>query len=64
MKFAKICNDVHKLTCPICGKIYEPTHQQLVSGTATCSDECRYELARRTNLARYGVENPGQVAEF
>lgn len=67
-------SEVRKSICVVCGQEFElhwPYTQK------TCSSKCRgiyrknsgissqvYESAKKTNLIRYGHENPGQVDEF
>lgn len=73
---ASICPDAHYRVCPICGKKFSLTHQQAVSGTQCCSEECRYKLmvssykqnldshmskAQNTLNRRYGVKYTWQV---
>lgn len=56
----RICEDTHYSACPICGKqiIWNSTRE-----VEPCSKECRKELTRRKNLAKYGVEHPMQSKE-
>ena len=54
-----ICYDQHKIKCANCGKLFDATREQLQSGKATCSKECRYALAHETYQANYGADlNP------
>ena len=56
---ARICPKKHYFTCKVCGKVFEPNHQQLLSNTQTCSDKCRYLLAQSTYQSNYGKDtNP------
>ena len=55
------CNDTHYGKCPICGKTIEVDPRR---GPVACSEVCKQELARRTSLEKYGVENPFQSKEL
>lgn len=67
---SRVCPAPHLIKCAVCGQEFEPSHQQLLSGTRTCSPECTNKLrtttfmenvdahvakARSTLLARYGT---------
>lgn len=56
----RICENDHYSNCPICGKkiVWNSTRD-----VEPCSKECRKELTRRKNLAKYGVEHPMQNKE-
>lgn len=49
----KYCGDDYG-PCPACGKMTKIKDMQI--GPQACSEECRQELIRRTNLEKYGVE--------
>lgn len=61
---AQVCDGVHMVTCAVCGKEFSATKQQIISGTKTCSDECRYKLVQSTCMDRYGVSNAMQSEQF
>lgn len=78
-KNSVICNRKHIVQCAVCGKDFEPSRQQLLSETLTCSKECRYKLTNQsfmeniqqhvekqqaTMQKRYGVSNPQQVPDI
>lgn len=55
-----ICKRDHFSSCPICGK------QIIWNSTAAvqpCSKECKKELTKQKNIAKYGVEHPMQSKE-
>lgn len=56
----RICENDHYSACPICGKtiVWNSTRE-----VEPCSKECRKELTRRKNIAKYGVEHPMQNKE-
>ena len=56
----KICKDVHYAKCPICNKDIIWNSTRVVE---PCSKECRKELTKRKNIAKYGVEHPMQSKE-
>lgn len=49
-----ICDGPHYRVCEVCGKSFLANRQQLLSKTKTCSKECRYQLARKVTLDRFG----------
>lgn len=56
----RICENDHYSACPVCGKqiVWNSTRE-----VEPCSKECRKELTRRKNIAKYGVEHPMQNKE-
>ena len=58
---ACICANTHYRNCVICGNSFLLKSSD--SLTVTCSEVCRMELTRQTNLARYGVEVGSQSAQ-
>lgn len=54
----KFCDKVHTSPCPICGT---PVPMRYSRTTGCCSKECRLELRKRTNLERFGVDNPAKL---
>ena len=56
----KICKDTHYAKCPICQRdiVWNSTR-----AVEPCSKECRKELTKRKNIAKYGVEHPMQSKE-
>lgn len=59
----KVCTDVHIHPCAVCGKPVPYRRPSEIQKTMTCSEECRRELQRRTNVDRRGVSYPMQSAE-
>ena len=59
----KVCTDVHTHPCAVCGKPVPYRRPSEIQKTMTCSEECRRELQRRTNVDRRGVSYPMQSAE-
>lgn len=57
----QFCKKDHYRPCPICGK--PVLVKQFSDVVRTCSTECRKELTRRNNLAKYGVEDPANSPE-
>lgn len=49
-----ICDGPHYKVCEVCGKSFLASRQQLLSKTRTCSKACRYVLARKVTLDRFG----------
>lgn len=52
-----VCGDEHIKYCECCGKPFVATKQQLMSGTKTCSNECRYKLAH-DSCKKHADEDP------
>lgn len=61
---AKVCNGDHIAECVICGAHFHLSHQQAISGTSTCSKKCKYELIKRTNIEKYGVDTIFKSPEY
>jgi len=59
----RICNDRHTIKCAYCGKEFEPTRQQLISNTQTCSEQCRRKLSVQTYQQHYSIENNHEAHE-
>lgn len=59
----KVCTDVHTRPCEVCGKPVPYKRPNEYDRARTCSEECRRELQRRTNVDRRGVSYPMQSAE-
>lgn len=57
---SRICSKQHITQCPICGKemVWNTTRK-----VEPCSKECRKELTKRNNIAKYGVAHPMQSKE-
>lgn len=55
-----ICSEDHYTKCPVCGKemLWNSTRAAI-----PCSKECRKELTKQKNIAKYGVEHPMQCKE-
>lgn len=60
-----VCNENHYHKCPVCGKLILSNDPQRQN--STCSRKCGQVLGNRnrikTNLEKYGVENPAQREE-
>lgn len=58
----KVCPKDHYLTCPVCGKEYIHNSTKVSHGCSrSCSAKASMDKKRKTNLERYGVENPRQA---
>lgn len=58
----KVCPKDHYLTCPVCGKEYVHNSTKISHGCSrSCSAKASMDKKRKTNLERYGVENPRQA---
>ncbi len=57
---SKICKDDHYAECPICKKL---VLWNSTSSVPPCSKECKKEVTKQKNLAKYGCEHPMQNKE-
>lgn len=69
----KICSKVHTKQCVVCNSSFTPSRLKDSREAKTCSKKCaakitdftaRNQKSISTNLKKYGVENPSQVAEI
>lgn len=58
----RYCKKVHTSKCPICGEEIIISNAKQVG--KCCSQKCKAELRKQTNLSRYGVENAACFEEF
>lgn len=58
-KFA-LCDSCKIQHCIICGREFTPVYPY---NGKCCSNKCRAELRKRTNLEKYGVDNPSKRPE-
>lgn len=65
-KLQKYCSTKHKIKCSVCGKDFNKESRSLIGQTFhVCNNEkCKLEKRKRTNLEKYGVENPIQLEEI
>ncbi len=65
---ARYCDGPHYKKCVICGSIFEVKYGAegftLDTAPKTCSDKCSSQLAKQTNMIKYGVESPNQLPEY
>lgn len=55
-----LCDNCKLQRCVICGKEFTPAYPY---DGKCCSNQCRAELRKRTNLEKYGVDNPSKRPE-
>lgn len=55
-----LCDDCRIQSCVICGKEFTPAYPY---DGKCCSNQCRAELRKKTNLEKYGVDNPSKRPE-
>lgn len=55
-----LCDDCKIQCCVICGKEFTPAYPY---NGKCCSNQCRAELRKKTNLEKYGVDNPSKRPE-
>ena len=61
--FATVCDNDHFKICKVCGKSFKVTKQQILSGTQTCSEECRYQLSGDSFSKSYGIQASDEAHE-
>lgn len=59
-------NAVVTVKCDFCGKLYEMKYCKYLSSVknGNCCYDCRSKKIKRTNMAKYGVENTSQLKEL
>ena len=61
--FATVCDNDHIKICKVCGKSFKATKQQILSGTQTCSEKCRYKLMGDSFSKSCGVQASDEARE-
>lgn len=60
----RFCNDIHYVTCPVCGNVRQAKNKDELSrimktGQTACSYKCRAKRTKQTSINKYGCSAPG-----